>query len=162
MKTTLHAGFTLILILAASPWALDRVVAQTTSELDGYWAAVSRTVEQGDFEGYAALYHEDAVVVSGGASSPIAATLAGWEPGFVDTKSGRSRASVEFRFSQRLNDATTAHETGIFHYTLDTDSGEATAQYVHFEALLVKKDGWKMVMEYQQSVASVDEWNALR
>ena len=48
-------------------------VEAITNELDAYWAEVSRTVAEGDFEGYAALYHEDAVLVSSPsqASMPI-------------------------------------------------------------------------------------------
>ena len=138
--------------------------AQTTPELDAYWAEVSRTVEEGDFEGYAALYHADAVLVStfSDDSYPIATALSGWEQGFIDTRSGSSKASVSFRFSQRLNDGTTAHETGIFNYRFESASGEVADQYVHFEALLVKKDGWKMVMEYQRRPATMEEWEALR
>ena len=33
------------------------------AELNNFWAEVSRTVNEGDFEGYKATYHEDAVVV---------------------------------------------------------------------------------------------------
>jgi ketosteroid isomerase-like protein len=163
MRTTLRVGSALAAFLVCSQLAAD-LGAQTTAELDAYWAAVSRTVEEGDFQGYAALYHEDAVLVSrlSDNSYPIATALDGWEQGFIDTREGESTAGVDFRFSQRLNDGTTAHETGIFNYRLETSTGEVTDQYVHFSALLVKKDGWKMVMEYQQSVATVDEWNALK
>jgi hypothetical protein len=69
-------------------------------------------------------------------------------------------ASVEFRFTRRLSDETTAHETGIFHYATVDAEGNRSGQFVHFEALLVKKDGWKMMMEYQKSVATPEEWEA--
>lgn len=137
--------------------------AQITDELDAYWAEVSRTVAEGDFDGYAALYHPDAVLVSLGSASsrPIADALAGWEQGFVDTKEGRATASVKFRLTRRLHDATTAHETGIFRYTLEPEEGESVDALVHFEALLVKKKGtWLMVMEYQKEPATKAEWEA--
>jgi ketosteroid isomerase-like protein len=133
-------------------------------DLDAFWAEVSRTVAEGDFEGYAATYHPDAVLVSGlsETSYPIAQALDGWKQGFVDTEAGKMSASVEFRFTKRLSDPTTAHETGMFHYaTVDSD-GQRTEQYIHFEALLVKKQGWKMVMEYQKSLATVEEWEAAK
>jgi len=163
MKTSLRVGFTLTLLLAWSQVISSDIQAQTTAELDAYWAEVARTVEEGDFEGYAALYHPDAVLVSTATSNsyPIATALAGWEQGFTDTRAGESEASVRFRFSQRLNDGTTAHDTGIFNYRFVAASGEVTEQYIHFEALLVKQDGWKMVMEYQRSAATMDEWNAM-
>jgi ketosteroid isomerase-like protein len=136
--------------------------AQVAAELDAYWAEVSRSVEAGDFEGYSATYHPDAVVIFGMASQPISSALAGWEEGFVDTEAGRNVSSVEFRFSERRNDDTTAHETGIFHYESRSASGEGADQYIHFEALLVKRDGWLMLMEFQQEPATATEWDALR
>ena len=163
MKTSPRIGFALALLLAWSQLTLSDIQAQTTAELDAYWAEVARTVEEGDFEGYAALYHPDAVLVSSATSNsyPIATALAGWEQGFIDTRAGETKASVRFRFSQRLNDGTTAHETGIFNYRFVAANGEVTDQYIHFEGLLVKKDGWKMVMEYQRSAATMDEWDAM-
>ena len=134
----------------------------TTVALDAFWTEVSRAVAEGDFEGYAATYHPDAVLVSEAreTSYPIASALNGWKQGFIDTNAGRMKASVEFRFTRRLNDETTAHETGIFHYSAKADEGEATDDYIHFEALLVRKDGWKMLMEYQKTPATMDDWVA--
>jgi len=154
-----HAVATAIGLLLLSGAAIE---AQVTGELDAYWAEVSRTVAEGDFEGYSATYHPDAVVIFGMATQPISTALAGWEQGFTDTKAGRNRSSVQFRFSERRNDPTTAHETGIFRFESKTASGEGSAQYIHFEALLVKRDGWKMLMEYQQEPATAAEWDALR
>lgn len=132
--------------------------------VDDYWAEVSRTVSEGDFDGYAALYHEDAVLVNGitGRSYPIADALDGWQQGFEDTKAGRMTAGVEFRFSERIYGETTAHDTGIFRYSSQEEGGEARTSFVHFQGLLVKKNGeWKMTMEYQMSVATEEEWEAL-
>lgn len=137
--------------------------AQTEAELDSFWAEMSRTVSEGDFDGYAALYHPDAVLVSLGAnvSHPIADALAGWKQGFDDTRAGKAAAGVEFRFTQRLHDESTAHETGIFRYTLEPEDGDPIAAVVHFEGLLVKKNGrWQLVMEYQKQPATKAEWEA--
>ncbi|MBT8477396.1 MAG: nuclear transport factor 2 family protein, partial [Gemmatimonadetes bacterium] len=122
----------------------------------------SRTVAEGDFDGYARLYHPDAVLVAGGSGSlPIEKALAGWKQGFDDTRDGKAEAGVDFRLSIRVNDETTAHETGIFRYTLESADAEAVVALVHFEALLVKKDGrWLMVMEYQKEPATDAEWDA--
>ncbi len=134
------------------------------SDLDAFWAEVSRTVGEGDFEGYAATYHEDAILVSAlsETSYPISQARDGWKQGFVDTKAGKMEAGVEFRFTQRLADETTAHETGIFHYWAHVEGGDRSEMYIHFEALLVKKQGWKMMMEYQKSPATLEEWNAAK
>jgi uncharacterized protein (TIGR02246 family) len=138
------------------------VVAQVTAELDAYWAEGSRTVAEGDFEGYAKIYHPDAVLVVGGSGSyPIATALAGWKQGFDDTREGNAEAGVEFRLTERLVGETTAHETGIFRYFLTPEEGEEQVALIHFEALLVKKDGrWLMLMEYQKGPATEEEWAA--
>jgi hypothetical protein len=132
-------------------------------ELDAAYAELSRTVQEGDFEGYAALYHPDAVLVNklSGESYPIATALAGWKPGFDATRDGQMKASVEFRITQRLADATTAHDTGMFRYVSQSGTAEPQVALIHFESLYVKKDGaWLMVMEYQKSVATEAEWEA--
>ena len=141
----------------------DNSSRQITLELDRYWTEVSRSVKGGDFDAYAATCHPQGVLVSGikKASYPLSQALAKWKQGFEDTRAKRMQASVEFRFSQRLHDATTAHETGIFRYATVQD-GESTISYIHFEGLLRKtEERWQIVMEYQKSLATEAEWNAL-
>ena len=136
----------------------------TSTEIDEFWSEISRSVIEGDFEGYAAVYHEDAVLVRGtsGESYPISEALAGWKQGFMDTKAGSMTASVEFRFSKRIHDEATTHETGIYCYTWQPEGEEQQSSYMHFQALLVKKNGeWKMLMEYQMEEATEEEWGAL-
>ena len=134
------------------------------AELDAFWNEVSRSVREGDFEAYAATCHPEGVLVSGvkRTSSPLSVALARWKKEFTDTKSGAMKASVEFRFSQRLGDDTTAHETGIFLYTSTGADGKPRPEYIHFEILLVKRDGhWRTLMEHQKSQATAREWEAL-
>ncbi len=134
------------------------------AQLDTYWAEVSRSVKEGDFEGYKATCDSEGVLVSVSKmnSTPLSVALARWEKDFTDTKSGKVKATVEFKFAQRVGDQTTAHETGIFLYsTLDTQ-GKRSQEYLHFESLLVKrKDGWKTLMEYQKTKATQQEWDAM-
>jgi len=147
----------LLLLLATTAIAAP---AQTAQELDAYWVEVSRTVASGDFEGYSALYHPDAVLVSGTTSVPIAQALSNWAAGFAETREGTSTPQVDFRFTERRHSETTAHETGIFRFTAQTPGAEPVVQYVHFEALMVKTTGWLMLMEYQKSAATEQEWEA--
>ena len=150
-----------VLLMASSLLAADNKMRQR--ELDAFWAEVSRSVQAGDFEGYKATCHPEGVLVSGvkRTSQPLSEALARWKPGFEDTKAGKLQAQVEFRFSQRLGDSSTAHETGIFRYSTVNSQGERTEDYIHFEGLLVKKSGkWKVFMEYQKSQASLQEWKA--
>ncbi len=136
--------------------------AGNNDELDAFWAEVSRTVAEGDFEGYARTYHEDAILVSGGSETTyaIAQALDGWKQGFDDTKAGKVKAGVDFRFTQRFSDGETAHETGMFRYWTQTADAEPVAAVIHMQALLVKKGAWLMMMEYQVGPATSEEWEA--
>lgn len=135
-------------------------------ELNRYWTELSRTVRQGDFEGYKVTYHNDAVCVfttgKKKLTNPIDVQLELWKPGFTETQSGRIGNNVEFRFSQRVGNSTTAHETGIFYFTsVDKDGKILSAGAVHFESLLVKRNGaWLALMEYQKSRATQEDWDA--
>lgn len=134
-------------------------------ELTKFWEEASRTVQDGDFKGYANTFHKDAVLVNGisGNSYPISNALDGWKKGFEDTKAGKMKASVEFRFSERFLSETTAFETGIFKYSSQQEGAEESTVYIHFEALLTKASGgWKLLMEHQISVATEDEWNSIK
>jgi len=137
-------------------------------ELNKYWNNLVETVVKGDFEGYRKAYHKDAVIVltagKNKVSLPAEKVLSRWKQGFIDTKDGKNISNVEFRFSQRLGDTTTAHETGIFQYTTSKSDGSKNVEYLaHFEMLLVKKNNkWLAVMEYQKSKATLKEWNALK
>lgn len=143
----------------------DDTEAARLVELDAYWSEVSRTVREGDFEGYAATCHPEAVLVSGKSqtSYPLSKALARWQAEFDATKKGMMKADVAFRFSQRFGDATTAHETGIFRYSATNTEGETKIEFIHFQALLVKKnEGWKILMEYQKSSAAKADWETLK
>ena len=138
--------------------------ASRITELNAYWNEVSRSVREGDFEGYSASCHPDGFLVAGESkkSQPLSAALARWKQGFADTKAGKIKASVEFRFATRLGDATTAHETGMFLYMTIDATGKVTRHYIHMEGLLTKKNGrWLMLMEYQKTNGTEDEWNKL-
>lgn len=150
----------LLFALAAEPHPPVDCPAQDS--LDAFWAEAERTVREGDFDAYAALYHDDAVLVNDIASTtqPIADALAGWNAGFDATRAGHRTAAVDFRFTERLHGDATAHETGIFRYTA-TEDGETTTAYVHFEALVVcTADGWRWLMERQVARATPAEWKA--
>lgn len=157
------------LTLLAFGWNLGFIHAEENesprlAELDAYWKEVSRTVQEGDFEGYRATCHPEAVLVSGKSkkSYPLSQALARWKAEFDATKAGTMKASVAFRFSQRFGDATTAHETGIFRYAAQKEGEEENVEYINLVALLIKgSEGWKILMEHQASPATKEEWEAL-
>jgi ketosteroid isomerase-like protein len=69
---------------------------------------------------------------------------------------------VQFRFTNRQDDAETAFETGIFKYTVTDRAGKSRPSYVRMEALLVKSGGkWRILMERQLEATDEAEWNAV-
>ena len=161
MKAILALTFLFSFCLFADESASEPV---RLKQLDAYWSEVSRAVNTGDFVAYEATCHAEGVLVSGSkkSSSPLADALKRWKKEFDATKSGAMKASVDFKFSQRLGDATTAHETGMFLYSATGADGKKIDEYIHLEALLVKRDGrWKIVMEYQKSKGTRAEFEAL-
>ncbi len=165
MKTLSHfASIVFVALLVAFPVAVRADDAARLKELDAYWAEVSRTVREGDFDGYVATCHAEGVLVSGvkKLSQPLTQALARWKHEFADTRTGKIKANVEFRFSQRIGDDSTALETGIFLYSTVAPDGKEVKEYIHFEELLVKREGWKVLMEYQKSKATPEEWNSLK
>lgn len=163
----LFIGHTAFASCNQGPASEDQDTDKRITELNQYWKKLSKTVREGDFEGYSSLYHEDAVIVfttgENKVSVAVAEALAGWKQGFAKTKAGEQKDNVEFRFSQRVGNVNTAHETGIFHFTSVHNSGKTlTDILVHFEMLFVKKDGvWLCSMEYQMATATPAEWDAL-
>lgn len=144
---------------------VEESAATRIPELDAYWAEVSRSVREGDHEAYVKTCHPEAVLIGGEKklSQPLATALSRWKKDFSDTREGRVRGNVEFRFSRRIGDFTTAHETGVFRYTTLTDGKPPKYDYMRLEALLVKRDaGWQILMENQTGPATEADWNAIR
>tara|TARA_R110002073_G_scaffold128999_6_gene275240 strand:+ start:684 stop:1190 length:507 start_codon:yes stop_codon:yes gene_type:complete len=168
MKKVLFSIIILFVINVQTVTSQSTKETTRLAELDLFWTELSRTVREGDFEGYKATYHEDAVVIFASGknktSVSISKALTGWKKGFDETKAGNRKDSAEFRFSQRIGNETTAHETGIFIFTSIDKNGKVTAKYrTHFEMLLVKRNGkWLGVMEYQKNNATQEEWDALK
>ncbi len=152
-------------VLVFSLFLISNAIAQTpVAEITQFWIEAERQVKEGDFEAYAASFHEEAVLVNGisGSSVPIQVALDGWKEGFDNTKEGLMTASVEFRFSENAIGESTAHQTGIFKYAWQNQGEEYQEVYIVFEALLTKSTGkWTMLMEYQKSITNVEEWKKL-
>lgn len=155
----------LAVLVGAPATPLDgQVSARTSAELNAFWNESERTVREGDFQAYAALYHPDAVLVRSGSgdSVPIGTALTGWREGFEQTARGEAAAELEIRIGTRLASASTSHETGIFRYESRPAVGAPTVALVHFEALVVKVDGsWLWMMEFQKGPATEAQWEAL-
>jgi hypothetical protein len=134
-----------------------------TREIDEQiWGVVSKTVIEHNIEGMAAIYHPEAVLVTGNGAGPIGPQMVKWGEGMQLMRRAGVSAAVSFRFSARQGDETTAFETGIFRYSTTDASGVENASYVHLEALLIKRDGnWLILMERQLEAADQTSWEAL-
>lgn len=154
---------TLVFVIAAVTTAPAAVAAQCTTDIDQQvWQAGAKSVVDHDIVAMSRVYHPAAVLVSQKGTTPIADALARWGRDTVTAKKDGVRAFVEFRFTTRQDDATTAFEAGAFRYGTIDKAGVSKPSYVRFEALLVKTSaGWQMVMERQLAAITESEWNAL-
>ncbi|HKP30901.1 MAG TPA: hypothetical protein VJU15_15925 [Gemmatimonadales bacterium] len=126
------------------------------------WAPVAASVKNDDIVAMGKTYHPDAILVMRSGTKRISEALAGWGRDMVTNKGKGITATVEFRFSQRQDDAETAFETGMFKYATRDKAGVSTPRYIKMEALLVKTGGkWKMIMEHQLEAVDEAAWNAL-
>jgi len=134
-------------------------------ELNSMWQEMSRTITAGDIKGYRDTFHQDATLVLGDKHSSyhINKAFERWSSGFDKVKSGLHKVNVEFRFSNRIHDESTAYETGMYYYELVDERGDKTIYYVNLEALATKTHGkWQVMMEYQKSEGTVEQWNQLK
>ena len=137
--------------------------ASSSQEIDrDVWSVLIETVATDDIVGMGRTYFPDAVLVSPRGTSAIKATLERWGSDMVAAKARGDKATVEFRFSRRQDDSTTAFEAGIFKYTVIAKSGAATPKFYPFEQLLAKTNGkWRVLMERQFAEVTQAEWDKL-
>ena len=150
-----------VVVLGAG--ASQTATASSAREIDrDVWSVFVATVAADDIAGMGRVYFPDAVLVSPKGTRPIKATLEGWGRDMVAAKSRGDRATVEFRFSRRQDDSTTAFEAGIFKYAVIARPGASTPKFYPFEELLVKTDGkWRVLMERQFDLVTEDAWDKL-
>ena len=143
--------------------AAPKANAASTAEIDrDVWSVLVTTVATDDIVGMGAVYFPDAVLVSPQSTAPIKSTLERWGRDMAAAKAKGSQATVEFRFSRRQDDATTAFEAGIFKYTVRDKSGAGTPKHYPFEMLLAKTNGkWLVLMERQFAEVTPAEWDKL-
>ena len=83
--------------------------------------------------------------------------------GAARTRAGEQAPRVEFRFSSRVHDSTTAHELGMVRYTNTREGVLVEDAYGLVDSYLVKKDGrWMILVEIQRWDMTKAEWDALR
>jgi len=147
------------------PVLVTATLAQSPSsrEIDAQvWAPISAAVARDDLGALGPLYHPAAVVVTSTETSRIAAKIKQWTDDAIAAKAQGIKATVEFRFTRRQDDATSAFETGMFKYTQTDRAGAAKSRFIPMECLLIKENGrWLILMERQLEAATEAAWNAL-
>ena len=149
----------LLIVVSATSTTLE---AQVVAELDALWERVAQSVRTGDPDLYLSTYHPDAVFVSArrGISRTVVDDVEANRGAWRATAEGRADRDIEFRFTRRIHDERSAHETGIFRYS-SVEDGARTVVTIHFSAALVKVAGeWLQLLEYQDSDATDAEWEA--
>jgi ketosteroid isomerase-like protein len=159
--TRLH---TMALLSLTLPFlAAGATQGATSAAIDAdVWKPVAASVVNDDIVAMGKVYHPEAVLVTPQGTRPIASALAGWGKDIAANKAKGIRATVEFRFTKRQDDAETAFQTGAFKYTTIDRAGVSTPGYRRLESLLVKRQGkWRIVMERQLDAMTEAEWNKL-
>ncbi|OKY24784.1 MULTISPECIES: Cif family virulence factor [Thalassotalea] len=160
---TIHY-ITLLLLISVFTHFQAQANTEVEKELAAFWQEAEKTVATGDFDGYSATFHSDAILVSDIAktSYPIANALTRWKQGFDDTKAGNMKAGVTFKFTSSLLSNTTAHQTGYFYYYSIGSQGKKSPFIAHFEALLVKQNGkWQIMMERHIKQVEQQVWDSI-
>jgi hypothetical protein len=157
--------------LALALWSVSVVsvaASQTPSASPAHdidrdiWSVFVATVAADDIVGMGRAYFPDAVLVTPNATTPIKETLERWGRDMVAAKAKGNKATVEFRFSRRQDNPTTAFDAGIFKYTVIEKSGARNSKFYPFEELLAKTNGkWQVLMERQFAEVTQAAWDKL-
>lgn len=148
--------------LAAQQETKPAAVSSTRDIDREIWTVIIDTVLKDDIVRMGATYTADAVLVTPTGTQPIKAALDKWGRDMVANKAKGTHATVNFRFTQRLDGETTAFERGVFNYTTIDKDGKRTPGYYPFEELLIKTGGkWRIVMERQFAAVTAADWAKL-
>ncbi|MEQ8331034.1 MAG: hypothetical protein RH859_11295 [Longimicrobiales bacterium] len=153
----------LLLCCLSAPRPATAQTESIVAELDAFWAGVVQSVVEWSIPAQKATYHPDAVGVYGTADSYTTSSIwAGFAKREADTSAAEApdrRRTLEFRFSSRVHDASTAHEVGLYHFW--AEGGEH--YYGTVDSYLVKKDGrWLILVEIQfEPPVTKADWDAL-
>jgi hypothetical protein len=105
---TLVTSLWFAVVLCASS-AHRQPTAPSSHDIDtDVWSVFVATVAADDIVGMGNVYFPNAVLVRPQGTDPIEETLDRWGRDMVAAKAKGNRATVEFRFSRRQDDATTA------------------------------------------------------
>lgn len=154
----------LVLSIPITATAQSAASSASTAAIDEQvWHAISASVADQDINAMAATYHPDAVIVHAGGTLFARDQLPRWGKDMEAARAKGETATVEFRFSKRLDNAGTAFEIGMFKYTVIDSAGKPAPIHIPMEALLLRANGrWVIVMERQFAAAGPQEWDALK
>lgn len=146
--------FSCILFLAST--------TSSASETNSLYKRLVRSVDKADFGMMASAYHPDAVLVKKDKTTPIKQAMKRWTKEGTDWLKQGGKASLEFRFSERVINKSSSFEKGIYKYKTISNKGKEKVYLVHIENLSIKRNGqWVTLMEKQLNAATQQEWDNL-
>lgn len=137
------------------------IIDELRSLNDGLWRPFVRAYADRDADAFLALASPD-LVKAGGPGRQVQ-TFAGYAADtrafFADLTSRGSRATIEFRFTERLVGADAASERGVFRIEATRADGDSRVFYGRFHTFSRRLDGrWRFVTDYDSDEAgSVDQ-----
>lgn len=138
-------------------------ISALAKDTNSLYERLITSVDKADFKMMASAYHPDAVLVKKDKTTPIKKALKRWTREGTAWAEKGGKASLEFRFSERVINDTSSFEKGIYKYKTISKTGEEKVYLVHIENLSVKKDGlWLTLMEKQLKAATQNEWDYLQ
>jgi ketosteroid isomerase-like protein len=71
---------------------------------------------------------------------------------FENIRVGKAKIAIQFRFLERIANAETASERGIYEFSFTSEKGETQKSYGKFHVFLRKEKGkWKIAIDYDSN-----------
>ncbi len=118
------------------------------------WVPFSKAYSDMKADPYIALHSNSLIRVMGDVRfvEPYDGFVKNMKSMFDNLGKQKAKLSIEFRFTERIANADTASERGIYEFIITDSTGKKTKIYSRFHTFLKKEGGkWKIVMDYDSS-----------
>lgn len=126
---------------------------ENLKEINQTWEKFYKAFETLDYNLMAEIHSEDLIRVSGGRRIIDYNTdISNYKASYKRDKDAGQTNHISLRFFERINNATTASERGIYKLVRNKGTEKEQAYYGQFHVLFKKKDGtWMITMDYDSS-----------
>jgi|GEM_PF-1268240 len=150
-------SFSLILALALFSLQIqaqqnEKLHEQNLEEINDVWGDFMKAFANNDYTLMAEIHSKKLIRIGGGNNiRDYKAYIDGYKETFENANAASTKNNIELRFFERISDAKTASERGIYKLTRTTN-GEEQSFYGEFHVLFKKKGGkWKIIMDYDNN-----------